>query len=692
VNCPRCGHELRPEARFCDQCAHPLAEGSAGSGRVEPRPVGYTPRHLADEVLTSRSAVEGERKEVTVLFADVKGSMQLAEQLDPEDWHRILDRFFRILTDGVHDYGGTVNQYLGDGIMALFGAPVAHEDHAERACHAALSLREALREYADELQASKGLPLAVRMGLNSGDVVVGRIGHDLRMDYTAQGHAVGLAARTEREAEPWSICVTERVARRVQDFFRLEPLGERRMAGVAEPLSLYTLEGPGPARTRLERSALRGFSRLVGRAGALDTLEKAWQQAQEGRGLAIGVEGEAGVGKSRLCAEFAGRCREAGARVFETHCPPHGRSLSFGAARDLVRSCLGIRPGIDPDEAQARLEADRAVAAEPDALPLLLAFLDLPDPDREASSGTSQRHLSDLLVRVLLAHLESAPTLLLVDDAHWVDADSEACLSALVAASASRAALVLANFRSEYAPPWRDLASYRQLGLRPLDPEASGVLLTELLGEDPSTAPLVARILEQASGNPFFLEEVVRSLAEEGTLQGERGAYRWTGRQGVQVPASVKQVLAARIDSLDESAKDLLQTASVIGKRFAKPLLVRVAGRGEDEVEAGLQRLETGEFIRRESLSRPDYVFEHPLTQEVAYGSLLRGRRTRLHGDTAAALETLGERLGEQAAWIAHHWEAAERPFESGRWQRRAALSVTNLVPRRSGSRLESGD
>src|SRR5882724_27363 len=299
--CAACGAEPPPTAKFCPECAAPLA---AKPQAAAPDPRSYTPQHLAEKILTSRSALEGERKQVTVLFADVKGSMELAEQLDPEAWHGIMERFAALLAEGVHRFEGTVNQYTGDGVMALFGAPIAHEDHAQRACYAALHLSEELRRYAEELKRTKGLGFAVRMGINSGEVVVGTIGDDLRMDYTAQGHTVGLAARMEQLAEPGKIYLTEHTAKLITGLLQLEDLGSLAVKGVQAPVGVFVLVGVGPLRTRLELSRARGFSRFVGRDADLHALEAALARTQAGNGQVVGVVAEAGVGKSRLCFEF----------------------------------------------------------------------------------------------------------------------------------------------------------------------------------------------------------------------------------------------------------------------------------------------------------------------------------------------------------------------------------------------------
>ena len=378
LRCPSCGHANRVTAKFCEECGRPLAP--AVPAAEPPRaPRDYTPRHLAEKILGSRAALEGERKQVTVLFADVKGSMDLAAQLDPEEWHGILDRFFQLLAEGVHRFEGTVNQYTGDGIMALFGAPIAHEDHARRACYAALHLAEALRHYGEELKRTRGLGFSVRMGMNSGEVVVGRIGDDLRMDYTAQGHTVGLAARLEQLAGPDRAYLTEHTAALVSGYFRLRDLGRFALKGVREPVGVYELEGLGPIRTRLEVSRARGFSRFVGREDETKALEAALARALDGAGQVVGVAGDAGVGKSRLCYELAERCRAREIRVTEGHAPPHGKMIPLLPWTDYYRSWFGITAE-DGDETARDKIAGRTLRFDDslaESLPLLFDFLEI---------------------------------------------------------------------------------------------------------------------------------------------------------------------------------------------------------------------------------------------------------------------------------------------------------------------------
>src|SRR5438132_447303 len=436
MRCPSCGHANRAAAKFCEECGTRLA--SAAASAEPPRaPRDYTPRHLAEKILGSRAALEGERKQVTVLFADVKGSMDLAEQLDPEEWHRILDRFFQLLAEGVHRFEGTGGQYTGDGGMALFGAPIAHEDHARRACYAALHLAEALRRYGEELKRRLGLGFSVRMGLNSGEVVVGRIGDDLRMDYTAQGHTVGLAHRMEQLAGPERVYLTEHTAALVSGFFRLRDLGRFELKGVREPVLVYELEGLGPIRTRLEASRARGFSRFVGRDEEMKALEAALARALAGAGQVVGVAGDAGVGKSRLSYELAERCRARGIRFAEGHAPPHGKMIPLLPWIDLYRNYFGITEQDDDETARDKiagrtLRLDESLA---ESLPILFDFLGVPDPARASppmDPEARQRQLVELAQRLARAQSRREPAVQLFEDLHWMDGASEAVLAARI--------------------------------------------------------------------------------------------------------------------------------------------------------------------------------------------------------------------------------------------------------------------
>jgi class 3 adenylate cyclase len=558
--CPGCGAGNRPTAKFCRKCRAPLSVTPAAA----PTPRAHTPKHLADKILQSKSALEGERKQVTVLFADVKGSMELAEQLDPEEWSQIMNRFFQILSDGVERFEGFVDKFTGDGIMALFGAPIAHEDHAQRACYAALHLRDEIARYATELKREHGVGFSTRIGINSGEVIVGKIGDDLRMDYTAQGHTVGLAQRMEALAEPNSCYLSAATAALVRGYFSLDDLGEFRVKGVAAPLRIHRLAGVGASRTRFDISRARGLSRFVGRAADLRTLEDALQQTGAGNGQVVGVVAEAGTGKSRLCFEFLERCRARGMHVYEGRAVAHGRNIPFLPILELFRAYFGIT--LEDDDRSAREKiAGRMVLLDQsfaEALPLLFDFLGVSDPQRPApplDPDARQRQLIGVIRQVIHSVSEEQPTVTMVEDLHWLDAASGEFLEHMVDARAGSRNLLLLNFRPEYRADWMQKSWYRQIPLTPLGREAIAELLGDLLGNDPSIAGLAGPIHARTGGNPFFTEEVAQSLIESGHLEGARRAYRLvTPVERLEVPATVQAVLAARIDRLAEREKRLL--------------------------------------------------------------------------------------------------------------------------------------
>jgi len=685
--CPSCQLANPQGQSYCRDCGHALAQ--VASAPSTPSPASYTPKHLAEKILTSRSALEGERKQVTVLFADVKGSMELVESIDPEEWHQILDGFFQILADGVHRFEGTINQYTGDGIMALFGAPISHEDHAQRACYAAFHLTEKLRPYAQELRREKGLDFAVRMGLNSGEVVVGRIGDDLRMDYTAQGHTVGLAARMEEIAEAGKVYLTENTAARVFGYFELEDLGEFKLRGTKEPIRTFSLESVGPIRTRFDLARARGFSKFVGRADELQDLENALQRTIAGQGQVVGVIADIGVGKSRLCDEFLRRCRNRGVRIEAGHAVPHGRTIPFLPILELLRGYFGIGERDTADEARRKIAGtlvlvDRSLE---EALPLVFEFMGVPDPNRpppRMETEARQRQLFGALRQMFHARSELEPCVILIDDLHWIDSSSEEFLELIVEAVVGSRMLVLVNFRPEYHSPWMQKSYYHQVPLLPLAAPAVTELLHDLLGNDSSITPLLDPIRKRTAGNPFFIEEVVLALVESGSLVGSRGAHRRVrDTEQIELPESVQTVLAARIDRLPARHKMVLDAAAVVGKTFSERILSRVVDLPEADLTDTLNALVDAEFIYERALyPEAEYAFKHPLTQEVAYRSQLVDRRARVHRIVAQTIEELhSDGVEAHAGLVAHHWEQAEDSWRAAQWHDRAAQRAVATHP-----------
>jgi len=565
-------------SKFCDGCGVLLAPpGAAGPGPARfAVPESSTPKHLAEKILTSKSALEGERKQVTVLFADLKGSMELLADRDPEEARKILDPVLERMMEAVHRYEGTVNQVMGDGVMALFGAPLAHEDHAVRACYAALRMQESVKRYAVERQRVEDIPIHVRIGLHSGEVVVRSIGSDLHMDYTAVGQTTHLAARMEQAALPGSILVTADTMRLAEGFVTVKSLGPLAIKGLSEGVDAYEVIGAGTARTRFQAAGARGLTRFVGRGDELTALDAGLRRALDGHGLAMGVVGAAGVGKSRLCQEFVERCRSRSLPVVEVHCLSHARTAPLGVLRELLRGALGVNQDAEPDLARERI-SERLVALDPslvDALPLAHDLLAVSDPSSAEPAGgplAQERAVAGLLRRLLRARGAAGAFVVHLDDAHWIDPQSERLLAELADVASTTRALLLLNFRPEFHAAWMGRSYYQQLSVAPLGREATREMISDLLGHDPSVVELRELIRERTQGNPFFIEEVVHALAASGALAGERGAYRRTSSAAdLDVPATVQSLLAARVDALADSDKLVLQTAAVIGKRFSE--------------------------------------------------------------------------------------------------------------------------
>jgi class 3 adenylate cyclase/tetratricopeptide (TPR) repeat protein len=633
------------------------------------------------EAVIETTRDDAERKQVTVLFADVSGSMDLAEQQDPEEWRKIMQRFFSILAEAVDKFEGTVDKFTGDGIMAVFGAPVAHEDHAQRACYAALQMLDDVSDYAAELRRGPGLNFSTRIGINSGEVVAGAIGEGAEGDYTAIGHTVGLAQRMEALAEPGKAYLTEHTAELAAGYLDLDDLGEFEIKGASQPIRVFELAGIGQARSRLDLSRERGFSSFVGRAPETAALQAALDAAKDGDGGVVGLVAEPGVGKSRLCHEFAQGCRAQGLEVFEAQAQAHGTTTPFMPVLQMLRAFFGIGER-EPEQLAREKIAGRALLLDPgftDDLPLMFDFLGVPDPDwpvAQLSAEARQRTLGRIVCRLVNAPSRRKTLVLVVEDLHWIDEGSDVLLADLVASIEGTNPLAVLNFRPEYSPPWRRSASYREISLEPLAGEDTRELLRDLAGEDPSLDGLDEPIHERTRGNPFFIEEIVRELAETGHLEGERGAYRLARPiEDAGVPVTVQAVLAARIDRLDPAAKQLLQVASVVGKEVGGRALGMTAGLDRDRIDPVLcELIEAGFLYEAELYPERVLAFRHPLTREVAYGTQLADGRAATHAAAARAMiELEPERLDELAALIADHMEAGGETLEAARWSARAA-------------------
>jgi class 3 adenylate cyclase/tetratricopeptide (TPR) repeat protein len=661
ATCARCGFVHEPGARFCGGCGQPILSGPEAGRFASPET--YTPKHLAEKIRTSRGTLEGERKQVTVLFADMKGSLELLADRDPEDARRMLDPVLRLMMEAVHRYEGTVNQVLGDGIMAIFGAPVAHENHAVRAAYAALRMQDEVHRLARDLRRAEGVDVQIRVGLNSGEVVVRAIGGDLHMDYSAVGQTTYLAAQMERLARPGSTLLTPETRRLGEGFLAVTPLGPVPIKGIAEPVDVYELTGPGPARYRLQAAAVRGLSRFVGRDGEVGRLREAFTRSRAGEGRVVALVGEPGVGKSRVIREFVEGPWVEGVIVLEGRPLAYRKTPSWFPVVDAFRRYCQIdrldEARIIREKITSKLLGlDRALAS---ALPALLALADLEPDDpawRALDPPQRRRRIQEAVRNVLLLESRRQPVVFVVEDLQRIDEETQALLDNLVDRLPGTRLLILVSYRPEYQHQWGSKPGYAQIRIDPFSPATAHALLESLLGSDPGLDQLRALLVERTDGNPLFLEESVRALVETGALIGETGARRLARPlETVQMPGSVQAVLAARIDRLTPAAKHVLQCASVIGKDVPFPVLAGITDLPDEGLQAALGLLQAGELLYEASFfPEIEYTFKHALTHEVAYGSLLHETRRALHARIVDLIERLyAGRLGEHVERLAYH-------------------------------------
>ncbi len=660
--CPRCGQDNRPGVRFCEECGArvdprcPVCEsvlpaeskfcglcGTAVSGpevRVSAPP--------ASLLISSRAAVEGERKQVTVLFADIRSSLEILADRDPEESRAVLDPVLLCMMDAVHRYEGTVNQVLGDGIMALFGAPLAYEDHAVRACHAALDMHDAVAPLAVKLRETMRAEVSIRVGLNSGEVVVRSIGSDLKMDYTAVGQTTHLAARMEQLARPGTTLLTRATARLVEGHMDARPLGLLPIKGLTEPMELYELGGRRELRGLLRAPHAQGLTRFVGRETEIAELRRAAGRAISGHGQVLAVVGEPGVGKSRLVYEFTRGWLDPGWRLLETAAVSYGRSTPYLPVIRLLRSCFGLEDNPRPERIQQAVARQTGIvdpAGQLPSAPFSTLLGGQPSDDKWAAldPGPRRQQTLDAICHFLLLLSRVEPLCLVLEDLHWIDSETHAVLDRLIDRLLGARVLLIVSYRPEFEHRWAHRSYYAQLPLDPLPQAFAEQLLDEILGAGADLGPLKATLIDRTEGNPFFLEECARHLVESGGLTGERGAYRPSRVQvGSPLPETVQAVLAARMDRLSSGDKRVLQCAAVVGKEVPIRLIEPVTGLGAEEMRRSLDRLEAAEFLYELAVfPAPVYTFRHTLTAEVAYGSLLGEQRRAIDARVVEALERL---------------------------------------------------
>ena len=660
--CAKCKTENPPTSDFCGKCGALLTNGAAAAIATS-SPQGSASNARVVPESSSPETLEGERKTVTALFADIKGSMELIEDLDPEEARRLVDPALKLMIDAVHRYEGYVAQSTGDGIFALFGAPIAHEDHPQRALYAALRMQEDIRRYAERLRAEKGVNLQVRVGVNTGEVVVRSIKTDeAHTEYTPIGHSTSLASRLQTLANPGSIAISEVVRKLVEGYFALKPLGPARIKGVSEPINVYEVTGLGPLRTRLQRSAGRGLTKFVGRQREMAALKHAAEQAKSGHGQIVAAMAEPGVGKSRLFFEFKATS-QSGWMVLETFSVSHGKASAYLPVIDLLRNYFRIAS--EDDERTRRekvtgrvLALDRSLE---DTLPYLFSLLGIvegDDPLAQMEGQIKKRRTLEAIKRIVLRESLNQPLMVIFEDLHWIDDETQAFLNLLADSIGTARILLLVNYRPEYSHQWNSKTYYTQLRLDPLGKESAEEMLAALLGEHAEVSALKRVIIEKTEGNPFFMEETVQVLLDEGALVRNGVAHLTKPLAELNIPPTVQAILAARIDRLPADEKDLLQTLAVIGKEFTLSLVRAVTGSTNDDLGRMLDDLQLSEFIYEQpAMGDVEYTFKHALTQEVAYNSVLMERRKLLHERAGLGLESMfAGQLEDHLDELAHHY------------------------------------
>ena len=670
--CPDCGYTNPPDHVFCGKCGTSLMVSALPQQLPQQPatdqardPASYTPQHLAEKILTTRSAMEGERKQVTVMFCDLANSTALAQRIGPEAMHTLLNRFFELALSDVHRYEGTINQFLGDGFMALFGAPIAHEDHARRAMLTALALQRTLQAHHAELGEPHGVACQFRIGLNSGIVVIGSIGDNLRMDYSAIGDTTNLASRLQQLAEPGEILVSESTSRLVEGDIRLVALPPLQVKGKTDAVIPYRVNGILPRRSLMMSRGERTLSRFVGRESELATLEALFAQVEAGQGQVIGIVAEAGAGKSRLLYEFRQWLADKQVTYLEGRCLSYGRTIPYHPIIDVVRDNCGIT---DTDRSEAIVEKVGVALNEvgmdaEESGPYILQLLGAKEGTASLAMLTPEAIKSrtfDTLRQMSLQSSQQHPLIFAIEDLHWLDRTSEDFLVALVESLPGASMLLLTTYRPGFRPPWIEKSYATQISLRSLASQDAVSVVHSIRQHRALPEPLAQTIVQKAEGNPFFLEELTRAIIEHGDFQAD-----------MMVPDTIQGVLMARIDRLQEEPKRLLQTASVLGREFSPRLLSAIWDNAET-LQPLLLELKQLEFLYEHSgIEEPSYVFKHALTQEVAYDSLLTTRKQVLHAMAGQTLESLyADHLEDAYDRLAYHYARTDKSAKAVEYQR----------------------
>jgi len=674
--CPECSFANPPHFRFCGKCGHNLTIPSEPTSKdlsfdeKIAKIQRYLPEGLTEKILSQRDRIEGERKQVTVMFCDMEGFTSLTERLGPEEAYAIMDDVYEILIHKVHDYEGTVNEMTGDGIVALFGAPIALEDAPQRALRSATAIHREMVKFCERISKEKaGTPtLKMRVGIHSGPVVVGSLGNDLRVEFKAVGDTVNLASRMEQLAKPGTTYVTEDTFKLTEGLFRFEALGGKNVKGKEEPVNVYQVIAPSTRRARFDVSAERGLTPFVGRERELELLLDGFERAKAGRGQAFSIVAEAGIGKSRLLYEFRKAVGSEDITFLEARCLSYGRGIAYHPVIDVLKANFDVRE--DDGSLQIREKVKQGLdiigADEPSTLPYLLELLSVEDSgidDSSVSPESRRDRILEAVQRIALYGSELRPLIMAFEDLHWADKTSEDVLKSLMDSIAGAKILLIFTYRPEFVHTWGGKSYHSQVNLNRLSNRESLKMVTHLLGTDEIDTDLEELVLEKAEGVPFFIEEFLKSLKDLQIIEKkDNRVHLKKAVQEVAIPSRIQDVIMARVDSLPEDAKELLQIGAVIDREFSYELIKRVTNLSEKAILSRLSLLKDAELLYERGIyPASTYTFKHALTQEVAYNGLLARRRKELHENIGNTIEQLYTgRLEEFYETLAHHYSESD--------------------------------
>ena len=685
--CPQCGSEYLPGDEFCGECGRDLNIPSEAKlkelsfdeklAKIQR----YLPKDLTQKILAQRDKIEGERKQVTVMFCDMEGYTSLTEKLGSEEMYSLMDQVYEILIHKVHDYEGTVNELTGDGIMALFGAPIALEDAPQRAIRSALAIHREITVFSDQLKSEKKMPpIKMRIGIHTGPVIVGTLGNDLRVEFKAVGDTVNLASRMEGLAEPGTTYVTEDTFKLTEGFFRFEALGEKKVKGKEEPIRVYQVIAPSTRRTRFDVSAERGLTPFIGRERELELLLDGFLRAKLGKGQAFSIISEAGVGKSRLLYEFRKAVANEDVNFLEGKCLSYSRGVAYHPVIDILKSNFDIQEGEGDQEIREKVERGLEIMKvdEPSTLPYLLELLSVKDSgiDQISMSPEAKKdRIIEAIKRIVLKGSELRPLIIAFEDLHWIDKSSEDVVRSHLESIPGSRVLLIFTYRPEFVHTWGAKSYHNQLTLHRLSNRESLEMVAHILGTKEIEKTLEELILEKTEGVPFFIEEFIKSLKDLKIIGGKDNTYQLIKDiHQLTIPSTIQDVIMARVDSLPERAKEVLQTGSVIEREFSYPLINRVTGLPEKELLSYLSIFKDSELLYERGIyPQSNYIFKHALTREVVYDSILAKRKKKLHEEIGSAIEELNkDNLSEHYEVLAEHYFLGENYLKSAEYLRLA--------------------